>query len=133
MGLNITITDSQGLATMIGSGNQSVSLDAPTAAQINGWNEVPQVWILPAPFVNNGSTPIAQAPFSVGGGDCLFDTGSLFCFAGAQDAASDNVLMVLWGFPVKPIPNSGQSGQGQLNAPPAAGMLTGGSISWTLL
>ena len=70
-------------------------------------------------------------PFDIGDGDCLFDTGSLFGFAGSQSAGSDNVLFVLWRFPLHP--KSGARGDGPLNDPPSHGALTGGDISWEIL
>jgi len=123
MGVNIQVTDGQGLFTVIGSGARpSGVILNPTAVQIQGWVETNNV------FLPNGSVLQNSAPFNVGGGDCLFDTGSLFCFAGAQNSDSDNVLMVFWAFPLNP--NSGDSGQGRLNAPPGSGALTDGFISW---
>jgi hypothetical protein len=65
-----------------------------------------------------------------GGGDCLFNTGSLFCFNGPADAGQDNVLMVLWNFPVKPQEDDSETGY--LNSPPEAGLIAGGPITWLI-
>jgi hypothetical protein len=84
-------------------------------------------------LVLSGSTSTQDWPFinGGGGGDCLFNTGSLFCFAGAaNNPGFDNVLMVLWNFPVKP--QKDDSGNGYLNSPPAAGLIAGGPISWVI-
>ena len=79
-----------------------------------------------------GFTSIQDWPFidGGGGGDCLFNTGSLFCFNGPADAGQDNVLMVLWSFPVKP--QEDDSGNGYLNSPPADGLIAGGPITWLI-
>lgn len=122
--MNIIVTDSNGIFTVIGAGSRP-PVQNPTAVQIQGWSETNQV------FLGNPNAPLASAPFSVGGGDCLFDTGSLFCFAGPENSDADNVLMVFWAFPL--APNSGDSGQGQLNSPPAAGALNAGFISWEVV
>jgi hypothetical protein len=71
------------------------------------------------PFIDGG-----------GGGDCMYNTGSLFCFNGAINTGQDNVLMVLWNFPVKP--QQDDSGSGWLNSPPAAGLIAGGPITWLI-
>lgn len=63
-------------------------------------------------------------------GSCLFDTGSLFVFAGPMNADADNVVVVLWGFPSNP--DDGDTGDGQLFKPPAAGPLEAGAITWEL-
>ncbi len=121
MGVNIQIVDSKNASTVIGSGSgRHVPIIA--AGQIDGWIEQSLV-------IRGGSSFNAQ-PFAVGGGDCLFDTGSLLCFAGAQDADSDNVLMVLWGF--TSAPQGDISGNGQLNSPPSAGSLVDGPITWQI-
>jgi len=82
----ITITDDLKASTKIGAGRLPQN-----AFQIQGWIE--QNFI----FFGNAGLTIVTPPFAIGGGDCLFDTGSLFCFAGPQNSDSDNVLMVLWG------------------------------------
>jgi hypothetical protein len=115
----ITITDDLKASTNIGAGRLPQD-----AFQIQGWIEQNHI------FFGNAGLSIATSPFAVGGGDCLFDTGSLFCFAGPQNSDSDNVLMVLWGFQLHPA--SGDQGEGQLNSPPSNGALTGGSISWQI-
>ncbi len=122
---NITVTDSHGVFTVIGSGSRVSGMQNPTALQIQGWLETNQV------FVGSPNAPLSSDPFGVTSGDCLFDTGSLFCFAGAENSDADNVLMVFWAFPLNP--NSGDSGQGQLNSPPATGILSGGFIAWEIV
>ena len=91
-------------------------------AKIDGWTE--------QNLVIRGGSSFNEQPFAIGGGDCLFDTGSLFCFAGAEDTGSDNVLMVLWGFPS--ALQEDISGNGQLNSPPSAGSLVNEPITWQI-
>jgi hypothetical protein len=122
---NIIVTDSNGVFTVIGSGSRVSGLQNPTAVQIQGWVETNQV------FLANPNAPMAAAPFAVGSGDCLYDTSALFCFAGPQNSDADNVLMVFWVFPLNP--NSGDTGQGQLNAPPSSGAMTGGLVTWEVV
>jgi hypothetical protein len=120
---NIQIFDgTRSNSAVIGAGSR-VPVKAMTAFQIQGWVE--------SQLVIQGSNTIVAAGFNVGGGDSLFDTGSLFCFDGPMSTTADNVVMVLWGFPAKP--QSGDSGEGLLNAPPASGVLAGGSISWQVV
>ena len=121
MGANIQITDGKNVSTVIGSGSRP-SKPIIAAGQIVGWTE--------QSLVIRGGSFFKEMPFSVGGGDCLFNTGSLFCFAGARNDDSDNVLMVLWGFPA--APDEDDSGDGQLNSPPSAGSLVDGPISWQI-
>ncbi len=120
MGANIKIQAGQA-ATVIGSGARP---PAPivAAGQIQGWTE--------QQLVISGNTQIKDSPFAAGGGECLYDTGSLFCFAGAQAPDASNVLMVLWNF--QTAPSAGDTGDGWLNAPPAAGVLANGPISWEI-
>ena len=122
MGANISITDSKGLMTVIGSGRRPPA-PITAAGQIVGWTEQSLVFW--------GSSTFNQAPFAAGGGDCLFDTGSLFCFAGPMSSDADNVLMVLWGFP--PSVDVNTVGNGQLNSPPSAGLLVDGPIQWEIV
>jgi hypothetical protein len=121
MGVNIQIADAKNASTVFGCGSRP---PAPiiAAGQIGGWSE--------QSLVIRGGSSFNEQPFGVGGGDCLFDTGSLFCFAGAQAADSDNVLMVLWGFPS--APQEDISGNGRLNSPPSAGSLVDGPIAWQI-
>jgi hypothetical protein len=126
--MTIAITDDQNVSTNIGAGAlpRGAIIPIQNAFQIQGWVEVNQVQIGGA----RGST-VAAAPFGSGGGDCLFDTGSLFCFDGPQNSDQNNVLMVLWAFQLHPA--SGDQGNGLLNSPPSSGVLDGGSISWTIV
>jgi len=99
------------------------------AGLIDFWNDFP--------LVLSGSTSTQDWPFIDGGagGDCLFNSGSLFCFNAAMKAGQNNVLVVLWNFPVKPHEEDGSgngSGNGYLNSPPAAGLIAGGPISWLI-
>jgi hypothetical protein len=119
----ITITDDLIASTTIAAGSRP-SRPVLNAFQIQGWFENNSI------FFGNAGLTIVTPPFGIGGGDCLFDTGSLFIFAGPQNADADNVLMVLWGFQLHPA--SGDQGDGQLNVPPANGALSGGSISWQI-
>ncbi len=102
--MNILITDSNAQSVAIGVGRKSQKSPIMRAAQITGWKEAR---LQPTPF----GFPR--------GGDALFDTASLFCFAGAKNAILSNVVMVLWGFLA--IPQTGDIGTGVLNAPPATG------------
>jgi hypothetical protein len=62
-------------------------------------------------------------------GDCVYDTSSLFCFA---DKQKKDPLMVLWGFPTKPLPSyPGYSGPGVLNEP--KNDLAQGPLTWEVL
>lgn len=122
MGINIQITDGKNASTIIGSGSRPPH-PIVAAGQIDGW--------VRQNFVNRGGSSFNELPFAVAGGDCLFDTGSLFCFAGAEDPdTQDNVLMVLWGFPANPQEDI--SGNGHLNSPPSAGSLVDGPITWLI-
>jgi hypothetical protein len=122
MGVNIQITDGKNASTIIGSGS-SRHIPIAASGQIDGWKE--------QGLVLRGGSSFTQQPFAVGGGDRLFDTGSLFCFAGTEDPdTQDNVVMVLWGFPTNPQEDA--SGNGQLNAPPSAGSLADGLITWLI-
>lgn len=121
MGVNIQITDGKNASTIIGSGSRPPH-PIVAAGQIDGWVQ--------QNFVNRGGSSFNELPFAVAGGDCVFDTGSLFCFAGAEDTDSDNVLMVFWGFPT--APQAGIAGNGQLNSPPSAGSLVDGPIIWQI-
>jgi hypothetical protein len=85
-------------------------------------------WIEPSLVVSKDTSNIG--PFGIGGGDCLFNKTTLFFFAGARNAASSNLLMLLFIFPV--MPKAGSSGFGVLYKPPAAGKLTGGDITWAI-
>jgi len=68
-------------------------------------------------------------PAKVEVGDCRYDTASLFCFAGKN---SDDVLMVLWGFPLRPAPGyPPYSGRGLLKG--SKNGLAEGPISWEIL
>jgi hypothetical protein len=84
--MNIQITDHRNDSTVIGSGSRPPSRII-AASQIDGWSE--------QRLVTRGGTDFTERPFAVGGGDCLFNTDSLFCFAGARNVDSDNTLMVL--------------------------------------
>jgi hypothetical protein len=121
--MNIQIIDSTNTGTVIGAGANARGMKIVSANQIVGWVASSQV--------QQGGGSIVTPPFGSSGGDCLFDTGSLFCFDGTQNSDSDNVLMVLWRFPVHP--KSGTTGGGQLNAPPASGMIAGGDIRWRIV
>jgi hypothetical protein len=120
----IQITDDLKAQTNISAGSRIRGAPVQNAFQIQGWLEVNGI------FFRNAGLSIMIPPFGVGGGDCLFDTGSLFIFAGPQNSDADNVLMVLWGFQLHPA--SGDQGDGQLNVPPSNGALDGGSISWQI-
>ncbi len=123
--MNIQIFDNQNVSSVIGTGAlpRGSQITIKSAFQIQGWVEGSVVFL--------GGSAVVADPFGVSGGDCLFDTGSLFCFAGAQNADADNVMMVLWQFQMHP--QSGDSGSGQLNTPPAGGALSGGNISWEIV
>jgi hypothetical protein len=122
MGVNIQITDGKNASTIIGSGS-SRHIPIVAAGQIDGWRE--------QSLVVRGGSSFKEQPFAVGSGDCLFDTGSLFCFVGAEDPdTQDNVVMVLWGFPANP--QADISGSGQLNSPPSAGSLVDGPVTWLI-
>lgn len=104
------------------------------AGLINCWDD--QQLVLTG-STTTGFTPTQAWPFidGGGGGDCLYNTGSLFFFNGAMNTGADNVLMVLWSFPVKPQEEDGSgngSGDGYLNSPPATGLIAGGPITWEI-
>ena len=120
----IQITDDLKAQTNISAGSRIRGAPVQNAFQIQGWLEVNGI------FFGNAGLSIMIPPFGVGGGDCLFDTGSLFIFAGPQNSDADNVLMVLWGFQLHPA--SGDQGDGQLDVPPSNGALNGGSIGWQI-
>jgi hypothetical protein len=122
--MNILITDQSSFSTVIGCGSRPPG-PINSAIQINGWTTKNQVF-----GPGRGSTQ-AVPPFSRTGGDCLYDTQSLFCFEGPMNAQTDNVLMVLWGFNLSP--QAGHKGEGRLNNPSSAGNLAEGSISWEVL
>src|SRR5262245_14383160 len=54
-------------------------------------DDQPDIWV-------SWSSAEDKAPFGAGLGECLYDSGSLFFFAGTRLAG--NVMMVLWGFPM---------------------------------
>jgi hypothetical protein len=120
----IQVTDDLKAQANVSAGSRIPGVQVQNAFQIQGWLEVNGI------FFGNAGLSIMIPPFAVGGGDCLFDTGSLFIFAGPQNSDADNVLMVLWGFHLHPA--SGDQGDGQLNVPPSNGALDGGSISWQI-
>jgi hypothetical protein len=120
----IQITDDLKAQANVSAGSRIPGVQVKNAFQIQGWLEVNGI------FFGNAGLSIMIPPFGVGGGDCLFDTGSLFIFAGPQNSDADNVLLVLWGFQLHPA--SGDQGDGQLNVPPSNGALDGGSISWQI-
>jgi hypothetical protein len=138
MGLLITISDGTS-QTDIRSGIKPRTKIWPmgsivTAGVINFWDDSQLVLTGSSA---TGFTSTQDWPFTDGGGggDCLFNTGSLFCFNGAMNAPPDNVLMVLWNFPVKPQAEDGSgngSGDGYLNSPPATGLIAGGPITWEI-
>jgi hypothetical protein len=66
------------------------------------------------------------APMSSRQGNCLYDTGSLFCFDGQP--SGNNVALVLWQFAVQPKP--GDSGNGQLML---GGAMSVGDIYWEII
>jgi len=133
MGLMITISDGTSQTDIL-CGRKPRTMAWPkgtfvAAGLIDFWDD--------QKLVLSGSTSTQDWPFidGGGGGDCLFNTGSLFCFNGAADTGQDNVLMVLWNFPVKPQEEDGSgngSGNGYLDSPPAAGLIAGGPISWVI-
>jgi hypothetical protein len=132
---NIIITDSQGFSVLIGAGMKN---HTPTvnAFSLQGWKETPNVFRALQELTRSGPNPVnyitdggfAADAFGIPGGDCMFDTGSLFFFNGPIADTGDNVLMVLWQFRLNP--KAGDHGSGQLNAPPANGVLAGGEIDW---
>jgi hypothetical protein len=131
MGLIITITDGGNFQTdmLVGIKPRTSIKKVIAAGQLQFWDESQLVL---SGTSTTGFTSFNSWPFTSGGtgGDCLFNTGSLFCFAGPVNADFDNVLMVLWNFPVKP--QTDDEGDGQLNAPPADGLLADGPISWNI-
>jgi hypothetical protein len=86
----IQITDDLKAQANVSAGSRIPGVQVQNAFQIQGWLEVNGI------FFGNAGLSIMIPPFGVGGGDCLFDTGSLFIFAGPQNSDADNVLMVLW-------------------------------------
>jgi hypothetical protein len=66
------------------------------------------------------------APMSSRQGNCVYDTGSLFCFDGPQ--SGNSVALVLWQFAVQPKP--GDSGNGRLML---GGAMTVGDIYWEII
>lgn len=134
MSLVIVISDGTSW-TEIGCGikPQTAIKRVVAAGQIQYWD---QSQFVGSP--NTGSTPDWPFIDGGGGGDCRFDTGSLFCFAGvANNPGFDNVLMVLWNFPVKPVedpdPDNPQQ-QGYLNSQylTSQNALAAGPIFWAI-
>jgi len=133
MSLVVVISDGTSW-TEIGCGikPQTAIKRVVAAGQIQYWDQ--------SQFVasqNTGSTPDWPFIDAGGGGDCLFNTSSLFCFSGAGDAGQDNVLMVLWNFPVKPTPDPDPDNpqqQGYLNSDYLTSQngLAGGPIFWAI-
>lgn len=133
MSLVVVISDGTSW-TEIGCGikPQTAIKRVVAAGQIQYWD---QSQFVASP--NTGSTPDWPFIDGGGGGDCLFNTGSLFCFNGAVDAGQDNALMVLWNFPVKPVPDSDPDNpqqQGYLNSQylTAQNGLAAGPIFWAI-
>src|ERR1700730_5451184 len=129
MGLLITISDGTSQTDIL-CGRKPRTKVGPTGSTVAAglmdfWDD--QKLVLSGSS-QTGFTSIQDWPFidGGGGGDCLFNTGSLFCFNGATAAGQDNVFMVLWNFPVKPQEEDGSgngSGNGYLNSPPSAGLI----------
>jgi hypothetical protein len=140
--MNILISDSRGLSTVVGCGALPRGSQAPilNASQIAGWAAGSGAVFLQLDVLTRGSNPAAvqrsERPghsFGIPGGDCLYDTGSLFFFAGPRTPQSNNVLMVLWNFPAHPNSrNIVINRSGRLNVPPSAGVLAGGDIKWEI-
>ena len=138
MGLTITISDGTAQTDILCGKKPRTKVwpkgSIVAAGLIDFWDD--QQLVLTGSTAT-GFTSTQDWPFidGGGGGDCSFNTGSLFCFNGAMNAGQDNVLMVLWNFPVKPQEEDGSgngSGQGYLNSPPAAGLIAGGPITWLI-
>ena len=121
--LRIVITDRDGALTFVPCLRKIRGAQLPivAATDINHWIE-------PSLVVSRDTSN--KGPFEIGGGDCLFKGTTLFFFAGARNAPSGNLLMLLFIFPV--MPKAGSSGFGTLNSPPAAGKLVGGDITWEI-
>ena len=137
MSATIIITDSQGSSVLIAAGMKQIrSAPIVNAFSLQGWKEYPNVFQALEQLTRSGPNAVeyitdggsAADAFGIPGGDCQFDTGSLFCFNGPRAATGDNVLMVLWNFRLHP--KTGDHGSGRLNAPPANGVLAGGEIDW---
>jgi hypothetical protein len=107
--LRIAVTDRDGALTFVPCLRKirGAQLLIVAATDINHWIE-------PSLVVNSRETSNI-GPFGIGSGDCLFKGTTLFFFAGARNAASDNLLMLLFIFPV--MPKAGSSGFGTLNTP----------------
>jgi hypothetical protein len=102
------------------------------AGQIQYWD---QSRFVASP--NTGSTPDWPFIAGGGGGDCLLDSGTVFCFAGAANPGSDNVLIAQWNFPVKPVPDPDPDNpqqQGYLNSQYLTSQngLAAGPIFWAI-
>ena len=135
MGLLITISAGTSQTDIL-SGRKPRTKVRPSnhlivAGQIDFWDD--QKLVLSGSPGTPNFTSILGWPFTQGaanGGDCLFDTGSLFCFAGRPNRSFDDVMMVLRNFPLKA--QEDDTGVGQLNSPPTSGLLAGGPISWVI-
>jgi len=142
--MNILITDSNGLSTIIGVGRLPRSSGSPpltAASQINGWRTPNKVLRVLRRLTRGTGSTVADSSerpghaFSVREGGCLFNTGSLFCFAGPRNASGTNVLMVLWQFPAS---LTGRRSiilrrVGRLLVTSAASTLAAGDITWDII
>jgi hypothetical protein len=122
--VRIVVTDRDGATTFVPCVRKIRGAQLPIVAAVDINH-----WIEPSLVVNSRDTSNI-GPFGIGSGDCLFKGTTLFFFAGARNAASDNLLMLLFIFPV--MPKAGSSGFGLLYKPPAAGRLVGGDITWAM-
>jgi hypothetical protein len=120
--MNIIITDSTGAITVIGAGAAVSRKKITEATQIEGWKATNHV--------RKGGKDNEAAPFGAAGGECLYDTSALFCFAGAKNKEQTNVLLVLWSFPARPTTRF--TGRGQLSVTIATGMMAQGAITWEI-
>jgi hypothetical protein len=140
--VTIMITDRKGESAFLVTGAlpRGAAVKPKNAVELGGWIARQQVFralLSLTPTLDEHDIWIsskamnAVQPFGVDSGDCLYNTGSLFCYSGARTSGSSNVLMVLWGFPLKL--QARKRGDGRLNSGPAAGGLAAGDIKWDIV
>jgi len=143
MSVTIIVTDSKGNSTFLTAGHlpQGSGVKPTKAVHLTGWiasaqvfrallrltrsAEEKDIWISPR------DTDSIQ-PFGIDRGECVYNTGSLFCYSGSRGGSGKgDVLLVLWGFPA--TLQARKRGDGRLNAGPSPGGLTAGDLMWDIV
>jgi hypothetical protein len=136
------ITDSKGMSAFLitGAAPRGSAVKPVNTAQLGAWIAQKQVFHALLRLTRNPDERDIWVswkhvrtiqPFGIDEGECLYDTKSLFSYAGKRGKDSGNVLMVLWSFPEKL--QARKRGHGRLNPGPAAGGLVDGDITWDIV